>query len=152
MMGKTVRTDSENPDFKRLVTLLDAELADRDVEEHSFYDKFISIEGLKYVVVLYEHHKPVGCGAIKPLDENTMEVKRMFTIPNYRGKGLATRVLSELEIWAEELGYTTCMLETGKRQPEAISLYVKNGYRPIANYGQYKEVENSVCFKKSLRQ
>lgn len=152
MMCKTVRTDSENPDFKRLVTLLDAELADRDGDEHSFYDQFNSIEGLKYVVVLYEHHKPVGCGAIKPLDGNTMEVKRMFTMPLDRGKGLATKVLSELEIWAEELGYTTCMLETGKRQPEAISLYVKNGYRPIANYGQYKGVENSVCFKKSLRQ
>ncbi len=151
-MIKTFRTDSENNDFKRLVQLLDAELADRDGDEHSFYDQFNSIEGLKYVVVLFEHHKPVACGAIKPLDMHTMEVKRMFTLPNDRGKGLATKVLSELEIWAEEMGYTTCKLETGKRQPEAISLYVKNGYQPIANYGQYKGVENSVCFKKSLRQ
>jgi GNAT superfamily N-acetyltransferase len=151
-MIKIVRTDSENNDFKKLVQLLDAELADRDGDEHSFYDQFNSIEGLKYVVVLFEHHLPVGCGAIKPLDTNTMEVKRMFTISNYRGKGLATRVLSELEIWAEEMDYTTCLLETGKRQPEAISLYIKNGYGPIANYGQYQGVENSVCFMKSLRQ
>ena len=151
-MIKTVRTDSENNDFKGLVQLLDGELADRDGDEHSFYDQFNSIEGLKYVVVLFEHLKPVACGAINPLDKKTMEVKRMFTLPNDRGKGLATKVLSELEIWAEEMGYTTCMLETGKRQPEAISLYVKNGYQPIANYGQYKGVENSVCFKKSLRQ
>lgn len=151
-MIKTVRTDSENNDFKGLVQLLDGELADRDGDEHSFYDQFNSIEGLKYVVVLFEHLKPVACGAIKPLDKKTMEVKRMFTLPNDRGKGLATKVLSELEIWAEEMGYTTCMLETGKRQPEAISLYVKNGYQPIPNYGQYKGVENSVCFKKSLRQ
>lgn len=132
--------------------MLDAELAVRDGGEHSFYDQFNSIEGLKYVVVLYEHHKPVSCGAIKPLDANTMEVKRMFTIPNSRGKGLATSVLLELETWAAEMGYITCLLETGKRQPEAISLYVKNGYQPMANYGQYKGVENSVCFQKALRQ
>jgi putative acetyltransferase len=60
-------------------------------------------------------------------------------------------VLAELEAWAAELGYPKCVLETGKRQPEAIALYEKQGYQRISNYGQYIGVENSVCFEKVLK-
>ncbi len=79
-----------------------------------------------------------------------MEVKRMYTVPTHRGKGLASQVLNELEKWAGELSYKSCLLETGIKQPEAIRLYQKNGYRIIPNYGQYAGVENSVCFEKHL--
>ena len=67
-----------------------------------------------------------------------------------RGEGIATIILKELEVWAAELHYEKCRLETGKKQPEAIELYKKNGYKVIPNYGQYEGVENSVCFEKSL--
>ena len=93
---------------------------------------------------------PVGCGAMKEYSPITMEVKRMYTNPESRGMGIATFVLNELEKWALELGYEKCILETGKRQPEAIALYKKNGYLSIPNYGQYVGIENSVCFEKSL--
>jgi hypothetical protein len=56
-----------------------------------------------------------------------------------------------LENWAGELSYAKCILETGKRQPEAIGLYKKNGYKLIPNYGQYAEAENSLCFEKELK-
>jgi GNAT superfamily N-acetyltransferase len=58
--------------------------------------------------------------------------------------------LKELELWAAEVNYKDCILETGKKQPEAIALYKKAGYTIISNYGQYKNVENSVCMKKSI--
>ena len=74
----------------------------------------------------------------------------MFTKPTCRGKGIATKILIELENWASELGFHSTVLETGKRQPEAINLYLKNGYDIIDNYGQYKGVDNSVCFEKKL--
>jgi GNAT superfamily N-acetyltransferase len=79
-----------------------------------------------------------------------MEVKRMYTIPESRNKGIATKVLNELEKWASELAYQKCILETGKRQPDAIWLYQKNGYKSIPNYGKYVEMENSVCFEKDI--
>ncbi|MDE3234453.1 MAG: GNAT family N-acetyltransferase [Bacteroidota bacterium] len=145
-----VRTDSSNTDFLQLVRLLDAELARRDGSEHSFYAQFNKIDTIKQAIVAYENGLPIACGAIKAFAENTMEVKRMFTLPEYRGKGLASIILQELEKWAEELHYTRCVLETGKRQPEAIRLYQKNGYSIIENYGQYKGVANSVCFEKKL--
>ena len=74
----------------------------------------------------------------------------MFVNPIARKLGVATKVLGELEKWAKELGYKSCILETGKKQPEAIALYEKNGYRSIPNYGQYDGIENSLCFEKKL--
>ena len=151
-MISIIRTDSDNPDFISLVKDLDAELAVIDGDDHSFYDQFNKIDQIRYALVAYEAGRPVGCGAIKMYDHDTVEVKRMYTLPEGRGKGIATQILAELEAWAAELGYRKCILETGIRQPDAISLYKKNGYRLIPNFGQYAEVENSVCFEKELGQ
>ena len=119
------RTDSSNPDFVALVKLLDAYLAEKDGRDHDYYNQFNTIVMLKNVVVGYDNDEPVACGAIKEFDSETMEVKRMFTKPEARSKGLASRVLTELENWAVEMGYKKCVLETGKRQGEAVSLYKK---------------------------
>jgi len=145
-----LRTSTNNPDFIELVKLLDAELAERDGDDHAFYDQYNKISKLDYVVVLYQDDDPVSCGAIKEFDSLSVEVKRMFTLPECRGQGMAKIVLADLEKWAKELSYSKCVLETGKRQPEAIALYEKNGYNKIPNYGQYIGIENSVCFEKQL--
>ncbi|MBI1937060.1 MAG: GNAT family N-acetyltransferase [Ignavibacteriales bacterium] len=145
------RTDSENRNFIEMVKYLDADLAIRDGEDHSFYAQFNKIDKIKYVVVAYENDKAVSCGAIKEYASSIMEVKRMYTLPESRGNGIASKVLIELEKWALELSYEKCILETGKKQPEAIALYKKNGYKIIPNYGQYAEAENSVCFEKEIK-
>jgi putative acetyltransferase len=149
-MIEVSRTDSNDPDFISLVKLLDAELAERDGSEHSFYAQFNKINLIKHAVVLYEDDKAVACGAMKEYESSCMEIKRMFTIPGKRGKGFAGRILQELETWAAELQYNRSILETGKKQPEAIALYKKSNYNIIPNYGQYSGVENSVCFQKEL--
>lgn len=149
-MNTTVKTNSQNPDFINLVKLLDAELAKRDGEDHAFYSQFNHIDRLHHVVVLYSNDLPVACGAIKEFESKKTEIKRMYTLPEYRVRGLATTVLIVLEEWAADLGYDFTVLETGKRQPEAIALYKKNGYIIRSNYGQYDGIENSVCFEKRL--
>lgn len=151
-MISIIRTDSTNQDFIKLIKHLNADLARRDGDDHSFYAQFNTLDKIKFAVVAYKNNKPVGCGAIKEYTSNTMEIKRMYTMPGNRGEGIATKVLTELEMWARELTYEKCILETGKRQPEAIGLYKKNGYRQIPNYGQYIGVENSVCFEKNIHQ
>ena len=150
-MIHVLRTDSNHPDFVALVAQLDAYLAKTDGEEHAFYHQFNKIDQLKQVVLVYENDQAIACGAIKEFDNDAMEVKRMYTVPNGRGKGAATQVLAELESWASELGYSKCVLETGKRQAEAIGLYKKNNYIPIPNYGQYEGMDNSVCFEKAMK-
>lgn len=146
-----IRTDSDNHDFITLVKYLDADLAKRDENDHSFYAQFNTIEKLKHVVVAYENGKPTGCGAMKEFTPGIMEIKRMYTSPEYRGKGIATQILTELECWANVMFYKKCVLETGKRQPEAIAMYKKNGYNLTPNYGQYAGVENSLCFEKEMK-
>lgn len=144
------RTTSANEDFVKLVKELDADLAIRDGDEHAFYDQFNKIAMIKHVVVAYENGMPVGCGAVKAYAVDTIEVKRMFVPVNKRGHGIASKILNELESWSNELNYQRCILETGKKQPEAIALYLKSGYKIIPNFGQYEHVENSVCFEKEL--
>lgn len=149
-MLKIHRTNSSNPDFLQLVNDLNAELAVRDGEDYSFYAQFNKVDKINHVVVVCLDDLPVGCGAIKAFNEKAMEVKRMFVNPDYRGKGIASKVLAELESWTMELGFKKCVLETGKKQPEAMGLYSKSGYKIIPNFGQYAGVENSVCYEKKL--
>ncbi len=144
------RATSDDPDFVGLVKFLDIDLADRDGNETYFYAQFNKIDLIDHVVIAHENGVPVGCGALKPFDDESVEIKRMYTTPEYRSKGIASSILAELEVWAKELGFSSCVLETGKRQPEAIALYEKAGYRRTENYGQYVGVENSVCFRKDL--
>jgi GNAT superfamily N-acetyltransferase len=149
-MIKILRTDSLNQDFINLVKLLDKELQIRDGAEHTFYAQYNKIDKIKNVVVAFYNDVAVGCGAIKEYESSTMEVKRMFVKDEYRSKGIATKVLIDLESWTKELGFSKCILETGLKQPEAIHLYKKNGYSVITNYGQYAGVANSVCMEKVL--
>ena len=144
------RTTSDNPDFEKLVLQLDAYLAIVDGEDHAFYAQFNKSNSLKNVIVLYENEIAIGLGAYKEYDSKTVEMKRMFTLPEYRGKGIASKILSELDLWATEENYSIATLETGFKQIEAISLYQKSEYKIIANYGQYKGVETSICMKKEI--
>ena len=145
------RTTSENQDFTNLVLLLDADLKIRDGEEHEFYAQINKTAILKNVIVCYENNIAVGCGAFREIDAQTVEIKRMFVLPNHRGKGIASKILAELELWVSELNYTQTILETGINQPEAIALYKKTGYSIAQNYGQYATMENSVCMKKIVK-
>lgn len=149
-MLSIIRTNSENEDFRSLVTMLDAELAIRDGVEHAFYSQFNQINSLREVVVAYLGDEAVGCGAIRDFAEGTAEVKRMFVKAESRGNGIAGKILGELEAWAGELNFDVCVLETGFKQPEAIALYTRSGYKVIPNYGHYVDVENSLCMKRSI--
>lgn len=146
-----VRTNSDNPDFVALVKYLDVDLAEKDGEQHSFYDQFNKLDKIKHVVVAYQNNIATGCGALKEYSPHIMEIKRMYTAPGNRGEGIATKILTELETWATELAYEKCILETGIKQVDAIGLYKKNGYNRITNYGQYASVANSLCFEKALK-
>lgn len=149
-MVTLLRTDSKHIDFITLVQKLDKELAQRDGDDHAFYDQFNKIDLIRHALVFYDGDMPIACRAIKEFAQGIMEIKRMYTLPDYRGKGIATKILTALEKWALELSYERCILETGKKQPEAISLYKKNNYKVIPNYGQYAGIDNSVCFEKNL--
>lgn len=149
---KLIRTTSNNIHFIKLIKHLDADLAARDGEVMTaFFSQHNKVPNLETVLVAYENDNPVGCGAFKKFDEETVEVKRMFVFEHKRGKGIASQILNHLEGWAGELGYKVCILETGNKQPEAIRLYEKNHYERIPNFPPYVDVKESICFKKKLK-
>ncbi|HEU4497293.1 MAG TPA: GNAT family N-acetyltransferase [Flavobacterium sp.] len=122
-MNSTLRTTSEHGGFKNLVRLLDYDLKIKDGNEHAFFAQYNKIDQIKNVVVYNCGGASVGCGAFKFYDSHTAEIKRMFVLPEYRGRGIAYKILSELESWGGELGYSSYILETGKKMTEAIKLY-----------------------------
>jgi putative acetyltransferase len=144
------RTTAQNLDFLYLVNLLDADLAFRDGDDHIFYAQYNKVDQIRHCLVAYENSHPVGCGAFRHVDNNTVEIKRMFVEISSRNKGIATKILSGLEGWASEMNYIYCILETGYKQPEAIDFYLKCGYHRIPNYGHYVGVNNSICFSKVI--
>lgn len=143
------RTDSQNPEFKRLVQVLNSELARRDGEGHPL-SQFNTIADLKYVVLAIDEDEAVGCGAIMRYDSEAMEIKRMYVSSEVRGQRIGEKILSDLESWARELGAAKCILFTGSKQPEANKLYQRNGYGQIQKYGKLRAIPDSLCFSKDL--
>jgi GNAT superfamily N-acetyltransferase len=146
-----LRTTSENNDFRKMVNSLDEDLNQRNGDIQRQYDQYNKIDKIKHAVVVYVEQRPVGCGCFKRFDDETAEMKRMFVLPEMRGKKLAAKLLQELETWAVEEGFTKAVLETGRRQVEAQRLYVVAGYSGTENYGQYVGMEDSLCYGKELK-
>ena len=143
------RTTSEDADFKYLTNLFDDYLVEIDGDEKDFFAQFNQIY-IKNVVICYENDIAIGCGAFKEYEPNVAEFKRMFVVPASRGKGIASKILTELEGWAKEENFTSCILETSYKLEKAIALYKNFGFEITERYGQYVGVESSICMKKEL--
>jgi putative acetyltransferase len=144
-----LRTTSENADFQKLTALFDHYLIDIDGDEKDFFAHYNQIY-LDHVIVFYENNIAIGCGAFKQHENKTIEIKRMFVDPNHRKKGAANFILNSLENWAIEIGNNNFILETSVKLEAAIELYLKAGYVPTNNYGQYVGVASSYCMKKII--
>ena len=148
---KLLRTDNGHPFFMLLIKQLDADLLHRYPDIQAQYTPHNTIAKDTPVVIGLANDQPVGCGCFKKLDEETIEIKRMFVIPAYRGRQIAGTILTELEKWAKEISFSRAVLELADRQPEAFHLYKKIGYTVIENYGPYVGMKNSICMCKILR-
>ncbi|MCE7068024.1 GNAT family N-acetyltransferase [Dyadobacter sp. CY326] len=144
------RTNSENPDFKKLTDLLDDELCLLYNTQKADYEEYNRITNLQTVILAYENDIAIGCGCFKVLDEKTIELKRMFVSPASRGKGIASAMVTELEQWAKELGFVNAVLETGNKQQQAIKMYLKLGYSLSERPGQNQEIGHSIFMQKQL--
>lgn len=139
---------------RALITELNAELAGMYPEpgaNHFGLDPQEVAPGRGAFLVVYRDGRPIGCGAVRRLDERTGELKRMYVAPAARGTGLGRRLVEALEAEARALGMRRLVLETGTRQHAAIALYRATGFEPIPLYGEYlQSPETSVCLGKEL--
>ena len=149
-----VAVDPRGPDAQRLLADLTAEItaiyADLGYDGTGGF-ALADLDGPRSVfVVAYADGEPVGCGALRPFDDDIAEVKRMYTVPAWRGRGVAAASWPSSNGTARAFGYPTMRLETGDRQPGAIRLYERSGYRHIPPFGPYVAWDDSVCFEKPL--
>ena len=101
-------------------------------------------------VIAYVDGRPLGCGALRPLDASSAEVRRMYVHRDHRRQGVARAVLQHLEREAARLGYSRLVLETGFKQLPAMRLYEANGFRRVAPFGEYINDPTSVCYERVL--
>jgi len=138
--------------FKELTALLDKDLHGNYGDLQKTYDEKNIIQDNSYVVLCIDKERSVACGCIRETDNNsTVELKRMFTLKEERGKGIGKILVEELEKWAFELKKKRMILETGIKQEAAIAMYMKIGFIKIENYGDYKGNTNSICMAKEIR-
>jgi GNAT superfamily N-acetyltransferase len=136
-----------------MIRALNTELAERYPEEganHFRLDGEEVAEGRGGFLVAYHEGDAVACGAIRRLDSETAEIKRMYVEPQFRGQGLGRRLLTRLETEGRRLGVKRIVLETGERQPEALALYERAGFRRVSPFGEYVGSPLSVCMAKEL--
>jgi GNAT superfamily N-acetyltransferase len=143
-----------SPVAQALITALNAELTERypNPEDNFFSldpDEVVPGRGA-FVVARADGGTAVGCGAVRLIEPGVAEVKRMYVVPAWRGRRVAARVLAALVERAGELDARRLVLETGDRQPEAIALYERNGFRRIPRFGPYVDAVNSVCMERVL--
>jgi putative acetyltransferase len=144
------RTNSANADFQSLTNDLDDTLCALYGTKKEDFEEYNRIVNLDTVVLAYEDGKPVGCGCFKKLNEDSIEIKRMFVQPEFRGRGIASRILYELESWGLEQKYSYAALETGNKQLPAIEMYQNLGYTITNNFGSAADNGFSVYMLKSL--
>ena len=148
---KIIQVAHDDSSLHQLIEKLDADLLQRYPADEVFGLDFSdpAIDDVLFMVA-YIGESAVGCGAIRPLDESCMELKRFYVDPLYRKNGIAGEILKKLEAMAQARNAAYIRLEAGAPQPEAIGFYKKHGYYEIEKFGEYVECESSLCYEKSL--
>ncbi|BBI34497.1 GNAT family N-acetyltransferase [Cohnella abietis] len=143
---------NNNADLLNLIEKLDQYLFERYPADEVFVIDFTDSSSISDTIfmIAYDDERPVGCGAIRPIESNVIELKRFYVEPEYRKQGIAGKILNQLEEKGRDLNYSILRLEAGEQQPEAIHFYKKHGYYEIERYGEYVNCESSLCFEKQL--
>jgi len=150
------RENLHGPIAQRLITALNAELTERYPEDGATFFHLAPDEvadGRGAFFIAYLEGEPVGCGAVRRIEPDVAEIKRMYVVPAARGRGVGRHILDALETEARKLGARRLVLETGPRQPEAIALYRSAGFVEIPLFGEYLDSpfpELSLCMAKDL--
>ena len=143
------RTGRE-PDLVELITAQQAELRAAEQESDAIDGSFPLHDDIRYLVLVIGD-RPIACGGLQAIDNQAVEIKRMYVRPEARGDGYGRVMLAALEERAASAGYTIARLETGSYLPAALGLYRKAGYRSIPTYGEYVTNPFSRCFEKAIK-
>lgn len=140
------------PDFLHLCDELDQFLnrAIGGEDKREKYKKYNHLNTMDYVIIAYDGQYAAGCAALRKYSETEVEVKRVFVKEAYRGQGIGGQMLVHLIKHAQELGYRRMLLETGVFLDASVRLYKRYGFEQIENYGDYKNMPESLCMGREI--
>ena len=145
--------DPRSPDAQRLLTAFVEEVKRRYEEppaDVGYFDPaLVSVPRSVFIIARVEGNA-VGCGALVPMEDEIAEIKRMFVLPEQRGRGIAKKILERLGGFAQDFEYDRIRLETGIKQPESIALYGKAGFYRVPNFPPFEGDRTAVCFEKRI--
>jgi len=146
---RVTSTDPDSLDARRLIAELDAALADitGDSGASSFDPQDCRGAGAVFVIAYDTQGAAVGCGALRPLEEEVGEIKRMYARP---GSGAGAHILAALERHAAACGYRSLWLSTRRVNLRAVGFYERRGYVEVPPYGRYLGRAVSVCLGRRL--
>jgi GNAT superfamily N-acetyltransferase len=140
-----------HPHAGRLRDHMDTELAPRYADLRVLRGARPPVDpaSVRVTYVAYDGERPVGTASLRSA-HGAHEVKRLYVAPTHRRIGLAARLLDAVGSWARAAGVRTLVLQTGVRQPDAVALYLQEGWRAIEPFGEYVGDTISLCFEKEL--
>ena len=149
---KILPADPASPDCRVLIEELDRIQAALYPPENNYLDSIDELQKRNcHFLAAYLDEQIVGCGAVKIVDGAYGELKRMYVAAAHRQCGIGQRLLEALEMHSATSGAMLVRLETGVRQPEALALYRRNGYKETGAFGEYSDSALNVFMEKQLR-
>ncbi|MBD5486243.1 MAG: GNAT family N-acetyltransferase [Lachnospiraceae bacterium] len=141
-----------HPDFLQLCNELDQflNLAIGGEDKREKYKKYNHLDTMDYVIIAYDGQHAAGCAALRKYSDTEIEVKRVFVQEPYRGQNIGGRLLAHLIEHAQESGYKRMLLETGAFLSASVRLYQRYGFEQISNYGDYKDMPESLCMGRDI--
>ena len=147
-----IRTDGTNKDFAEFYRLTEefySSLVGGEKNRKGFVP-FNASAMIPDVIIAYDGEKAVACAGLKKYDETSTEIKRVWVQPEYRGRHIASELMSMVEHIAREQGFERLILQTRPQMTEAVKMYEKRGYILIPNYPPYDSLKGAVCYAKEL--
>ena len=150
MAFKLVFTDENNEDFISLAKKLWDEYVEISGDVVKEYQKFNTLEGKHFVILIFEEDTPIACGSFRKFSKDTAEIRRVYVEKNYRKQKLASYIMKNLEKIAKEQDYDYVVLETGVKNKVSRKFYKSLDYKIIDNFEPYRGMLTCLCLKKEL--
>lgn len=148
---ESIITNEKDERFIELSNELNNEYFQLYGDEVLKYQEYNDLEDPHIVILALNWGKPIACASFKLFDKDTIEIKRVYVKRRYRIKGIAYKLIKQLEKLAIEENFRYSVIETGSENTAAIKLYEKLDYEIIDNFGQFEEDDMVVCMKKEFK-
>jgi ribosomal protein S18 acetylase RimI-like enzyme len=150
MTLRTVFTNEKNENFIILAKKLWDEYVEISGDVVKQYQKFNTLEGKHFVILICDGEKAIACGSFKRFSKDTAEIRRVYVEKQHRRRKLASYIMENLEKIAKEKGYDNIVLETGVKNKVSRKFYKNLDYNIIANFEPFKDMSTCLCLKKKL--